>query len=273
MSVPPIITQETWQAAQAKRQSNKRFSPRNTQAVYLTQHVLVCQECGKSFLIHSGNGQARLVCRGMTFHPHLYNCRSPKSVKYQPVADRLWRGVRAILESNDGLKAAIQSRFQYVAQQREAIEGRLSELSHKLNNVKDEEDIVITGFRKGFYDEEGLQRQLQAIEEDEQRYEAEIDSLVADMKLQCDAQVIYQQARQLIPIMREKLNGILSDKEKQEIIKLLARRALLNGFGDLTIEFRMPAPDSFVSATSQRAGLPGHRLGRGGAGGLANRWI
>jgi len=93
MSVPLIINQETWEAAQTKRQSNRHFSPRNTKAVYLTQHILVCEECGKSFLIHSSNGPARLVCRGMTLHPHLHNCRKPKSVKYPPIADRLWEGV------------------------------------------------------------------------------------------------------------------------------------------------------------------------------------
>ena len=270
MSVPAIINQETWQAAQAKRQSNKRFSPRNTQAVYLTQHILVCEECGKSLLIHSGNGQARLVCRGMTLHPHLYNCRNPKSVKYQPIADRLWEGVRAVLESDGGLQAAIESRVEYVAGKRQVIEGKLKGLSQKIANSENEKDVVITGFRKGFYNEEELQRQLSAIKEDEQRHKAETDSLLADLRLQGDSQTIYQQARQLIPIMRERLNGKLSDKEKQQIIKLLVRRALLNGFGDLTIEFRMPVPDSFASATSPHAGLPGYRPGRGGVGEPAN---
>ena len=273
MSVPAIINQETWQAAQAKRQSNRSFSPRNTQAVYLTQHILVCEECAKSFLIHSGNGQARLVCRGMTLYPHLYNCRNPKTLKYQPIAYRLWEGVKAVLESDGGLQAAIQSRVEYVAGKREAIERKLKQLSQKTANSENEKDIVITGFRKGFYNEEELQRQLSAIKEDEQRYKAETDSLLADLRLQGDSQTIYQEARQLIPIMRERLNGNLSNEEKQQIIKLLVRRALLNGFGDLTIEFRTPAPDSFASDMSQRAGLPGHRLGRGGAGELANHWI
>ena len=78
MSVPRIISQETWQAARARRANNKRFSPRNTQTVYLTQGILECEECGKSFLIHSGNGQPRLMCRGMVLHPHLFNCREPR---------------------------------------------------------------------------------------------------------------------------------------------------------------------------------------------------
>jgi len=254
MSVPPIITKETWQAAQAKRQSNKPFSPRNTKAVYLTQHILLCEECNKSFLIHSGNGPVRLVCRGMALHPHLYNCRDPKSVGYPPIGERLWQGVRGVLESEGGLQATIQSRVEYVAQKRQAIEAQLNELSRKLTNLKDEKDIVVTTFRKGFYDEERLQHQLEAIEEEEQQYKSEIDSLLADMRLQGDAQTVYQHARHLIPTMREKLDTNLSDKEKQEIVKLLVKRALLNRFGDLTVEFRVPVPSSFASATSPHAG-------------------
>lgn len=273
MSVPAIISQETWQAAQAKRQSNKPFSPRNTKTVYLTQHILVCEECSKSFLIHSGNGQARLVCRGMTLHPHLYNCRSPKTMKYQPIADRLWDGVKEVLESEGGLQAAIQSRVEYVAQRREAIERKLKELSQKLANLEKEKDIVITGFRKEFYTEEELQRQLQAVEEDNQRYKTEIDSLLADMRLQGNAQTIYQQAKQLVPIMQERLNSSLSGKEKQDIIKLLVRRALLDSGGNLTIEFAVPAPDSFACATSLHAESPDYRPGRGGVGEPASRWI
>ena len=254
MSVPAIVSQETWQAAQAKRQSNKPFSPRNTKVVYLTQHILVCEECGKSFLIHSGNGQARLVCRGMTLHPHLFNCRKPKSVKYEPIADRLWEGVKAVLESEGSLEAAIQSRVEHVKQKGEAIKERLNKLSHELTKLKDERAIVITGFRKGFYSDEELQRQLEVIQEDEQGYKREIDSLSADLRLQDDAQSIHEQAKQLIPLMRARLDSNLADEDKQKIIKLLVRRALLSKFGDLTIELRVPAPDSFVSATSPRAG-------------------
>jgi len=271
MSVPVIISQETWQAAQGKRAGNKRFSTRNTQAVYLTQHILECEECGKSFLIHSGNRQPRLMCRGMTLHPHLYNCREPKTLFYQPIADRLWQGVIGILESEGGLQAAIQSRIEYVKQRSETNKRRLAELSRKLSSLESERDIVITGFRKEFYDEESLQRQLAAIEDDRQRYAKETDSLLADLRLRGDANTVHQQARELISAMKAKLHNGLTDKEKYEIVKLLVKRALLDGIGNLTIEFKIPQPDkSFAYATSPHAGLPGYRLHPGGVGELAS---
>ena len=208
----------------------------------------------------------------MTLYPHLYNCRNPKSVRYQPIADRLWDGVKAVLGSEDGLRTAIQSRVEYVAQKRQAIETQLYELSRKLTNLEDERDIVVTTFRKGLYDEERLQHQLDAIEEEEQQYKSEIDSLLADMRLQSDSQTVYQQARHLIPMIRKKLDTNLSDKEKQEIIKLLVKRALLNRFGDLNIEFRVPVPSDFTSSTAPHVGLPGYRLHYGSARVPASHW-
>jgi len=270
MSVPAIINQETWQAAQTKRQTNKPFSPRNTKAIYLTQHILLCEECSKSFLIHSGNGHPRLVCRGITLHPHLYNCRNPKSVKYQPIASRLWQGVKGILESEDGLQAAIQSRVEYVAQKAEAIKKRLNELTRKRDNLRLEQARVISWARQEIITEQQLKLQLSAIQAEDDQYTTEIDSLIADVRLQGDTEIVYQQAKQLIPIMRERLNSNLSDKEKQQIIKLLVKRALLDRKGNLTIEFRVPAPDSFATSTLPHAESPDYTPDSGGVGEFAN---
>jgi hypothetical protein len=158
---------------------------------------------------------------------------------------------------------------EHVKQKGEAVKERLNKLSHELTKLKGEREIVITGFRKGFYSDEELQRQLEVIQEDEQGYKREIDSLSADLRLQGDAQSIHEQAKQLIPLMRARLDSNLADEDKQKIIKLLVRRALLSKFGDLTVELRVPAPDSFVSATSPHGGLPDYRPSPGGVGELA----
>ncbi|MFC1984298.1 hypothetical protein ACFLVO_04745, partial [Chloroflexota bacterium] len=134
---------------------------------------------------------------------------------------RLWDGTKEVLESEGGLQAAIQSRVEYVVAKRDTIDRKLKELSEKSKKLEKEKDIVIAGFRKEFYTEEELQRQLKAMQEDEQRYKKETDSLLADKRLEGDTETVYQEARRLIPVMREKLNSNLSDEDKQKIIKLL----------------------------------------------------
>jgi len=189
----------------------------------------------------------------MSYYSHLYNCRNPKSLKYDSIADRLWEGLKGVLMSEGGLQAAIQSRVEYVAKTRDAVDKKLEDLSRKSNNLEKEKDIVIAGFRKGFYTEEELQRQLDAIREDEQRCKMEIESLLADKRLEGDTEAVYQEAKRLIPVMQERLNDNLSDTEKQKLIRLLVKQAFLDKSGNLTIEFKVPAGDAFANYTAPRA--------------------
>lgn len=240
--IPPLISRETLEAARTRRATNKRFSPRNTQAIYLTQHILFCSECSYHFQIHSGVGQPRLMCWGMVRYPHLHHCRKPKTLYERPQGERLWQAVAGVLGSEAGLEAAIRSRVKHVATEREAMEQRLKELEKRRGDLKLEQDRVITWARKGSISEDQLNNQLRAIQAEEEQYATEQARLWADLKLQGDAEAIYQQARQLIPMLRERLNGGLSDKGKQEIIRLLVRRALLDGEGNMTVEFSIPEP-------------------------------
>jgi site-specific DNA recombinase len=262
--VPAIIDKETWEAAQAERASNKRFSPRNTQAVYLTQNVLFCEECGYRFRIKSHRGGARLLCGGMTTYPHLFDCRTPKSLPETTQSERLWGAVAAVVGSESGLEIAIRSRTEYAAAERETIKRQLKELQQRHSDVKGEQDRVITGFRKGYYNEQQLDRQLRAIEAEAEQYACEEDRLLADLSLQEDADTVYRRARQLIPVMRDRLSNSLSAKERREIIGLLVRRALLDREGNMTVEFKVPTPEGAVGcSTSPHEGSPRHRPGCG----------
>ena len=273
MSVPPIISREVFEAAQATRESNRRFAPRNTKTVYLTQHVLVCQECGRTFMIHSGTRSPRLVCRGMTFYPHLYRCREPKSMPYRPIADRLWNGVKEVLASEASLEAAVHSKVQLVTNQREIIQRQLKELAHKRDGLKLEQDRVITWARKGGITEEQLDRQLRAIQAEDEQYAAEEDRLLADLTLDSDAKAVYEQAKLLIPIMRQRLSCELTDEEKWNLIRLLVRRTLLDKEANMTIELKIPVPEGgFGYFTSPHGGSPHCSQGLGGAHGCAIGW-
>jgi len=245
MSVPPIITRETWEAAQARRQSNKRFSPRNTQTIYLTQNVLICKECGYQFKISSTKRtKPRLVCKGMALYPHLFYCRNPKSLLQQPMSERLWATVAAVVGSEEGLQVAIRDKAESLAGKKEVIKRDLDKIAAKRVGLKLEKDRVITAFRKRYYGERELSLQLKAIEAEDEQYGAEEDRLLADLRLQRDAEDVYQQAKRLIPMMKERLNTGLTMAEKKEIIELLVRRALLDRNNTLTIEFRVPSPAS-----------------------------
>lgn len=255
MPVPPIITTEMWEAAQARRARNKQLSPRNTRAVYLTQHVLRCEECGTSFYISPGwNGRTKMMCQRMLKYPHLAPCRIPKTVRYEKVAHQLWDGIVGVIGTEAGLEAAIRSNVERVTLQRKDIEKRLRELTEKRSGLKLEQDHVITWARKGSISEEQLDRQLKAIQAEDERWAAEQDRLLADLRLLSDSEIVYQRAEHVVPGMRDRLNGELSEEEKRDIIDLLVRRALLDGDGNLTIEFKVPSPEKTFGFHSYSAG-------------------
>ena len=244
MSVPAIISREVWEAAQLRRAHNKVHSPRNTKQAYITQHVLQCEECGTRFHISSGWGnQPRMMCLRMIRYTYSTPCRMPKSLAYDEVAERLWRGVAEVVGSETGLEAAILASVDRVTSQRATIEDRLKELTGKRSDLKLEQDRVISWARKGNITEAQLDLQLRAIQAEDDQYTTEQDRLLSDLRLIGDSQTVYQQARQLIPTMKNRLDGELTDEEKQDVIDLLVRRALVDGAGNLTIEFKVPHPE------------------------------
>jgi site-specific DNA recombinase len=244
-SVPAIITEEVWEAARHRRARNKLLSPRNTRRAYITQHVLECEECGTRFRVASGwQGGPRLMCYRMVRYPNSTPCRLPKSVEYDTVAEQLWQGIVQVLGSEEGLEAAVMANVNRVKGQKEAIERRLKELTAKRAGLEEEKDRVISFARKGLISEEQLDRQLKAISTEDEDYVAEQNRLLADLRLIGNGDEVYQQAREIIPALKERINSDLSEEEKLEVVDSLVRKARLDGAGDLTIEFRLLRPES-----------------------------
>ena len=73
ISVPAIIDEVTWQAAQKQLQENKDFAKRNGKRDYLLNGLVTCARCGRAMVIsHSG-------CKE---HISYYACLSQKSSSY-----------------------------------------------------------------------------------------------------------------------------------------------------------------------------------------------
>ncbi len=251
-SVPAIISEETWEAAKRRRARNRKLSPRNTKRPYITQHVLECEECGTRFHVAAGwGGPARLMCFRMLRYPQSTPCRLPKTVDYDKVANQLWRGIVQVVGSEEGLEAAVMANASRVKGQKEIIEQRLKEVTAKRANLEAEQHRVISWARKGSITEEQLEHQLAEISAENEQYAAEQNRLLADLRLIGSGDEVYQQARKFVPMMRARINDHLSEKDRQEIVDSLVRRARLDGSGNLTIEFKVPRPElSFGSVSS-----------------------
>jgi len=242
--MPAIISEDVWQVAKKRWTRNKARSPRNSRRPYLTEYILQCEECGTRFHVSGGWGGApRLMCRRMEKYPQSTPCRLPKSVDYEKVARQLWGGIVQVVSTEEGLEAAVLANANRVKGKKEIIEQRLKELTAKRTNLELEQDRVISWARKGSITEEQLERQIKAISAESEQYSAEQNRLLADLRLVGNGDEVYRQAREFIPIMKTKINDALTEKDKRDVIDSLVRRALLDGSGNLTIEFKVPRPE------------------------------
>jgi len=249
---PAIIAEEAWQEAKRRRVKNTIRSPRNSRRLYLTDHILQCEECGTGFHVCSGWGAApRLMCRRMERYPHLMPCRLPKSVDYRKVARQLWGGIVQVVSTEGGLEAAVTANADRVKGKREIIEQRLKELNAKGTDLELEQDRVISWARKGSITEKQLERQIKAISAESEQCSAEQNRMLADLRLVGSGDEVYRQAQEMIPAMKSRVNEALTEEAKRDVIDSLVQRALLDASGDLTIEFKVPRPEmSFSSLLS-----------------------
>lgn len=164
-------------------------------------------------------------------------------MEYDRIVDQLRQGMVNVVGSEERLEAAALANASRVKGQKESIEQRLKEVTTKRANLAHEQDRVISWARKGFINEKQLERQLRAISTESEQYAAEQNRLLADLRLIGDGDAVYRQAREFIPMMKARINDHLSEDERQEIVDSLVHRALLNGAGDLTIEFKIPHPE------------------------------
>ncbi len=240
---PRIISEEDWEAAQARRAQNIVRSPRNTKRVYITQHVLECEECGTRFHVADGwTGNPRIECFRMMRYPHTIPCRLPKTVDYEKVASQLWHGIVQVVGSEEGLEAAVVSNVKRVKGQKDSIEQRLKEVTAKRANLATEQDTVISWARKRLISEEQMERQVRTMTDEDLECTAEQNRLLADLRLIGNGDEVYQQARQIIPMMKARINDNVTEQDKLEIVNTLVRRARLDGAGNLSIEFKTPRP-------------------------------
>ncbi len=250
--MPAIITEEVWQASRTRRTKNTVRSPRNSRRPYLTEYLLQCEECGTRFHVCSGWGVApRLMCRRMEKYPQLTPCRLPKSLDYEKVANQFWGGIVQVVSTEGGLEAAVLANANRVKGKKEIIEQRLKELTTRITNLELEQDRVISWARKGSITEKQLEKQIKAISAESEQYSAEQNRLLSDLRLIGNGDEVYRQAQEMIPAMKTRVNDALTEKDKRDVIDTLVRRALLDGSGNLTIEFKVPRPEmSFGSLSS-----------------------
>jgi site-specific DNA recombinase len=106
ISVPQLVDQATWQAAQERLAMNARFAQRNTRRTYLLRGLLVCGTCGHTLQGRTQRGVIYYSCTHGGVHCPPGVPRHTCSVRGDVVEPLIWESLAELLKDPRRLRAA-----------------------------------------------------------------------------------------------------------------------------------------------------------------------
>ncbi len=271
--VPPLISEQTFELAQARLQENKRFSKRNTKELTLLQGVLVCRECGYSCYRTSTRTTNKRIsyyrCIGQDGWRHADGkvCTS-RPVRADEIDPIVWGEVRQLLENPELVRAEIDRRLAALrtehpaARRREALERDLTRAAHAT-------DRLIEAYQEQLISLDELRARMPALRKRQSTLQAQLDSLDAELH---DAETYLKLAATLESFLGRLTEGLdqLTIAEQQRILRLVVREVLIGGDDDkITIQHTIPTPTGpndpsyLLRGSSRHPALGSSLLGRG----------
>jgi len=213
ISVPSLVSEALWQAAQERRTMQARFSRRNSQRQYLFRGLLVCHVCGYTLQGRtSSNGRVTYHCmRGGKNRPpdvSEHHC----IVEESTLQSLLWQDLSALLRQPERVQRAWEALFPVTApEQRTQRERRRKQLQQRRQRL-------LTAYEAEIYSLEELQKALNPVMAELQ----EIERQETDAALPTETPSL-EQFQHGIQLALE-----TSDFEtRQEVIRLLIERILV----------------------------------------------
>ena len=240
-SVPPLVSDDVWNAAIATLKRNRAL-PRNSCHAYLLRSLIRCAVCGLAFCGTWTRGP-RYRCNGSMAHrgPFAGKCIGA-SIKGETLEATVWSDVYRFLLDPDELTDELLAESSDQGAQAVAEAERASLLANR-SLVQDRRTRAIDLYTRGKLSDD----EFDAIAADVEQELKTLDDRLAGLEPADDPLDDAVSADTLAEI-RERLDEDLSDAERREIVQLLVRRitihTTLTGRGRkqvrVVIDYRFP---------------------------------
>jgi site-specific DNA recombinase len=247
IAVPAIITEETFELAQARLSHNAHFAKRNTKRPTLLQGILVCRECGY--------GCYRTTTRTSNKRIYYYRCIGSDNYRHvggrvchsRPIrADELdalvWGEVRRLLEDPALVKAEIDRRLQAARTEHPATRRR-DALERDLTRAEAAITRLIEAYQEQLLSLDELRARMPTLRKRQTTLRAQLDALDDELH---DAETYLKLADTLESFLTRLADGLdqLSLDEQQRVLRLVVREVLIGGDEDtITIRHSIPTPN------------------------------
>jgi site-specific DNA recombinase len=252
--IEPLVSKETWDAAQATLAAN-RIIPKNGKRTYLLRSLIVCGICGLHYSGSTNRGITWYRCNGQMVErgPHEGRCPA-KSIK----GDDLEPVVRADIERSlrhpgdllDELRAEreLNSAAAVAEAQRTTLEAALMDVAGRRQRM-------IEAYERRVITVDDLEERLSAIDEERLGLEERLRALEPPPEPQPQPL-----AEDLLAQIRQRLDAGLDDAHWQKIAQLLVKRITIHTEwvdgrkqARAVVEYRFPAVvDTFRGRDSWR---------------------
>src|SRR5450755_4781930 len=244
--VPPLITEQTFELAQARLVENARFSRRNTKELTLLQGVLVCRECGYSCYRTSTRTSNKRIsyyrCIGQDGWRHVGGkvCTSGP-VRADELDPLVWAEVSRLLEHPELVQAEIDRRLAALrtehpaARRRETLERDTARADGAIARL-------IEAYQEQLISLDELRARTPQLRKRQTTLRAQLDALDAELH---DAETYLKLADTLEGFLGRLADGLdqLDIAGQQRILRLVVREVLIGGDHDtITIRHSIPTP-------------------------------
>ncbi len=248
IAVPPLISEQTFELAQARLGANAHFAKRNTKQPTLLQGILVCRECGYAcYRTTTRTTNKRIYyyrCIGSDNYRHVGGrvCHS-RPIRADELDELVWANVRELLEDPALVQAEIDRRLQALrtehpaTQRREALERDLARAENALTRM-------IEAYQEQLISLEELRARTPELRKRQSALRAQLDTLDAELH---DAETYLKLADTLERFLSRLDDGLdqLDTAGQQRILRLVVREVLIGGEDDtITIRHSIPTPTS-----------------------------
>ena len=252
--VPQIIDDETWERAQALKKKRSVRAKRNTNVLYLLQHLLRCGECGRNFHARCARTTTN-VRNGKKYRyelptPSRYymcngqlsmrlRCRERPYIRAERLEEPIWSEVKRVIQNPDLIVAGIDT---FDAAGNGGLEDEIVQAEQDVRSIQMEEDRAIRLFVSGKITEAQLDIQRKFITERLESARAKLDDYRVREASGAEKRRLMET---VLSWARNVGQGIddLTDEQRKEILQMVVERVVIDRDNNVDITLAIPIDD------------------------------
>ena len=227
LAVPPLVSDDVWEAAQQQLRRNKELAARNTHREYLLRGLVKCTGCGRRMTgySHARYSYYRCPVQAQKKYSTASKCVTP-SVRADRLEPAVWEAVTELLKNPERLREEILQRRGKDSPPRTLIEEQLVLRRKRFSEIPAEQDRLVDGYGKGLIPDHRMKSRMGALERE---YEEAVAGIAELEHRKSRPQLSEREEANAFRFAKRMAEGLanLTFSERQQVLRLLVEDVTL----------------------------------------------